>query len=189
MASLNHLLAALRAHVGIIGRETQRPAPVPEPLGDRFSTSTVAAMLVPQWHTNTPILCIVFPPYFLYLRNALAIGLLRQALVQHAPGFAPASGGSPPCLRTAARRTASMSAAGSTLRGQRSTQAKQLRQRVNASGIQKLVDAAILAPCRQTDADGSPSRHTPDRRRSICRTACTFWDSHRRCGRCRPSAF
>ena len=40
-------------------------------------------MLLPHQHTNTPILCIAFPPYFLYLRNAAGNRLLRQFFVEN----------------------------------------------------------------------------------------------------------
>ena len=46
-------------------------------------TSTVAAMFVPQWHTKTPILCIVYASLFAVFPECADDCLLRQIVIQH----------------------------------------------------------------------------------------------------------
>ena len=96
--------------------------------GSYIMLITVAAMFVPQWQTNTPIFCMFPLLYRLYFRNALVIACWGSSSSSSC-GIFSAGRWFSPCCRITARRTASMSFAGSTFLGQRSTQAKQLRHR------------------------------------------------------------
>ena len=117
--------------------------------------------------------------YFLYLRNALIRSCCGSLIIQKSRNFIRRKIilSSPDGSRK--RRTASISLAGFTSLGQRSTHAKQERH------FQMDLSSSVLPHRRsvrkiQTDADGCPFRYKQDRMRNIYRISYIFWYPHRR---------